>query len=391
MDAEPRGINLPEIKSALVVRLDQIGDLVLTTPLIRELRRNLPKAWITLVVRAQTYNLVEFCPYVDEVHSFNVSQLPRVGRFVNLVRAFYRSKRDYSSRNYDLAMVPRWDVDSYSATHLIYFSGARHRIAFSESVTQVKAKINRGYDGLIQHPVTTTGVKHEVQRNLDLLRFLGGTIKSDNLELWLEPADEQYAEIIYQEHAISHADFLIAFAPGSREPRRRWPVENFVALSRQLIERYRAKLVILGASQDRELGQRFVSEFGNAVVDVTDRTSLRQAAALLRQCSLYVGNDTGLMHIAAAMSIPVVEISCHPLDGRAEAAHSPLRFGPWGVPHVILQPEQATQPCVDACVCNKPHCIKSVAVQKVLLGIEELAARCNVPSIAAMKNRLNPR
>ena len=128
------------------MRLDEIGDVVMTTPFLRELRRNLPGAWITLAVKPSLFNLVELCPYVNEVLTYE-KELQKSVAFA-LLRHHWRDIKSavaFSRKQpYDLAIVPRWDTDYYNASYLAYFSGAPWRIGYSESVTECKAILVEG-------------------------------------------------------------------------------------------------------------------------------------------------------------------------------------------------------------------------------------------------------
>lgn len=101
------------------------------------------------------------------------------------------------------------------------------------------------------------------------------------------------------------------------------------------------------------------------LIDIVGKSTLRQTGAVLKRCHLYVGNDAGPMHLAAAASLSVIEISCHPLGGSPFHSNSPSRFRPWGVPHVVLQPEEASHPCSVACSVGSPHCILNISVEQV--------------------------
>jgi len=101
---------------------------------------------------------------------------------------------------------------------------------------------------------------------------------------------------------------------------------------------------------------------------------LGASAALLKRCRLYIGHDTGAMHIAAAVGVPVVEISCHPKTGSPYSWNAPERFGPWGVPCRVLRPERPLPPCREECDAREPHCITQITAEEVLEAAESLLA-----------------
>ena len=370
-------VALARVKSVLVVRTDEIGDVVLTTPFLRELRRNLPDAWITLIVKPAVLALMETCPYVDEVLPFAIKigkrSLPLIKYLVLPLFAY----RHLWRRRFDLALSPRWDTDSSHATWLMYFSGAPWRVGFSERTDPDKSYYNHNYDRLRTHSLDDATLKHEVERDLDLLRFVGARVEEDRLEVWLQQDDLAHARSVLSKHGVLASDLRIALVPGALRARKVWPKENYIELARWLCKAFGARVVLIGGADEAVLGEALHAELGEGVINQIGKTSLRQAAALLRQCDLYVGADTGPMHIAAALGLPVVEISCHPPQGSPGHAHSTLRFGPWKVPFALVQPQQALHPCRLSCEADQPHCIATIAVASVRQAIETLLPRAD--------------
>ncbi len=366
---EYKKISLDKIKSVLIARLDEIGDVVLTIPLLRELRRNLPWAWITLVVKPELYNLIEPCPYVNEVltYDWNVS-----GGFRDLKRHLRALKIAIFClwrRRFDLAILPRWDTDRYHGSYLVYFSAAKQRLAYSEYVNPNKEKANRGYDKLFTHIITDKSLKHEVEHNLEIIKFLGGTVKDDSLELWVNKDDRYFVESIFKENSLNGEHFLIGLGPGAKESRRTWPIERYLSLSAWILEKVASKIVILGDKSEFYLGryieEHIDSKMKDRIINLMGKTTLRQLASLLSNCKIYIGNDTGIKHIAAAMKVPVLEISCWPEDGNKFSAKSPYRFAAWQLKHIVLHPLNSIGPCRDECISRKPHCILQVGVEEV--------------------------
>ena len=367
-----RELCLSKVKRVLVVRLDEIGDVIMTTPFLHELRQNLPKTWITLLVKPEIYNLVELCPSVNEVLVYNWRAHRYLVSFIRQWRALRLARKSLWQRHFDLCILPRWDVDGYHATFLAYFSGARWRVGYSEIVSDCKQRHSNGLDCLLTHVLHGNTVKHEVEHNLDVIRFLGGTVREECLELWLSPEDEAFAKQVLSLHGVKDDSVLVSFGPGAGAPKRMWPLSNFVELGAWLKQEVNAHLVVVGGEGEEPLGQELQRQLGDRVINLVGQTTLRQTGALLKRCYLYVGNDAGPMHLAAAAGIPVIEISCHPLGGSPLHANSPRRFGPWRVPHRVLQPETAVDPCVDACTAARAHCILGVAPER---AIEAIAAQ----------------
>jgi heptosyltransferase-2 len=368
-------IQLDGLKRVLVVRLDEIGDVVLTGPFLRELRRNIPNASITLLVKPALKNLVELCPYVDEVLTFAPPSSRYLRSFQARSAARALAQRHFRARNFDLAIVPRWDADSYYGSMVAYLSGARNRVSYSECVTDEKRRTNVGLDRLFTHVLNQPEAKHEVEKNLELIRYLGGTTNNDRLELWLDENDEAFAREALESHGVKPADFIVAIAPGARAARRAWPISCFTELGQWLKDECGGYLMVLGGEDEIPLGNEIQHALGSTVINLVGQTTLRQAGALLQQSNLFVGNDAGPMHLAAATSRPVIEISCHPEGGAKAHPNSPARFGPWRTPHLILRPKTSRDSCLDACSASDAHCILGVYLEQVKEAVIRLSDR----------------
>jgi ADP-heptose:LPS heptosyltransferase len=362
-----------DAKNILVIRQDSIGDLVLTSAFLRELRRSNPGAQITLVVDPKLLNLVELCPHVNHVLG---AELPFCGATVNLGRvleALRFSRGHLRTRKFDLAMIPRWDADLYHSAYLANFSGARQRFAYSEDVSASKGEVNRGFDLLSTHAIHDRAPKHELERNLDLLRFAGGTVREKHLELWLSDDDRETTRRMLELNGVSANELIVALGVGAAHRRRRWPLARFVEVGRFLEAKYSARIVVVGGPEESEFGQRVKGAIPGAL-HFCGSLSLRRTGALLEQVQLTIANDSGPMHLAAAAGSAVIEVSCHPKNGDANHENSPVRFGPWTREHLVLQPESLTEPCRDGCEQNHAHCILRVRAEEVQAGAESLLA-----------------
>ena len=359
-------IDLGQVERVVVIRLDEIGDVVMTTPLLRELRHTLPGALITLVVKPEVCNLVEMCPYVDKVLTFNPNVSGRFARLQRRVSALWFARRQLHRYGFDLAIVPRWDTDYNGASSIAYSSGARLRVGYSESVSEWKMRSNKGYDRLFTHVIHSGALRHEVERGLDVLRFLGGTVGDDQPELWLNLEDDAYADAVLDNHNVEPEDVVVAFgaSPGG-SPLKQWPVENFVQLGLRFVRELGARILLIGGPKDRRTGAELHNGVGPAVINAVGTTTLRQSAALIRRCAMFVGNDTGAAHISAAVETPVVALfgpSC------------PHRFSPFGGDHAVIWAHPRCGPCSQSghqdscreCVFPRPACMLDISVDHVV-------------------------
>ncbi len=355
---------LNDVARILIIRQDEIGDVVMTSALLRELRRNAPAAEITMVANPVAAALLEACPYIDRVLPLKWNERGRIGPIRRWRQARDFAREHLQPRDFDLAIIPRYDCDDYFSTALACLSGATHRLAYSEAVTPRKQRRNRDYDLLLTHAMVTSSA-HDVEHNLNLLRQLGGQVHNDRLELWTTEADQAFAANLLSDLGIDNDSPLVVIAPGAGAAKRQWPIEQLAEVAAWLMHDQNAQVIIIGGPDERHLGRELRRQAGNGIIDLVGHCSLRQTAALLRHCNLYVGNDSGPMHMAVAAGLPIVEISCHPEAASLQHPNSPSRFGPWQVPCTILRPPAPLAPCTDGCEADRPHCIRQITPDQV--------------------------
>ena len=361
-----------KIRRILLVRLDMLGDFVLNSPLLRELRREFPCAKITAVVNEAVLNLCETCPYVDEVIPFRYQKSGFLRVFILPLRAYRFARRMLSAERFDLAILPRRDADMGFATFIAYFSGARWRLGFASHVNKYKMRVNNRFDQLLTHVIPEDALReHEVEHNLAVLRPLGGIASDDRTELWVTSLDESYAEQVFRSHSVAarFPVFCICPSPGNSELKQ-WPITSYAEVCMELVRRYSGTIVILGAPGEEPLGRLIEQRLPAKVINLIGKTTLREMAAVIKRCDLFIGNDAGPLHIAAAMGAPVIGIygsSCH------------HRFGPWKQDAVVSR-ELLCSPCSQgdlydrcwACVFDVPRCLTELGVPQVLRKIEEV-------------------
>jgi heptosyltransferase-2 len=133
---------------------------------------------------------------------------------------------------------------------------------------------------------------------------------------------------------------------------------------------------VVGGPGDMAAGAKIAEGAEHRVVDLTGRTSLRQTAAVVGRCRVFLGNDSGPMHLAAAAGVPVVELSAYPFQGPNTHPSSPARFRPWRVPSVVLQPAAPLAPCpLDGCRSVRAHCITQIKTVEAEAAVLRLLCR----------------
>jgi ADP-heptose:LPS heptosyltransferase len=176
------------------------------------------------------------------------------------------------------------------------------------------------------------GERHEVEYNLDLVRALGIEVPPNPpFRLPIDTRAERAVEQLLEPLRIGHDERLVALHPWTSNPRKQWPGEWFGRLAERLIGLGRVRVLLLGGASERALGRGTPGLRQVAVVDLVGRLSLPQTAALLRRVRVLVSNDSGPVHVAAAVGTPTVV-----LFGGSSPATGPQRWGPWGPGHTVL-------------------------------------------------------
>lgn len=373
--AAPLAHAVRESRAILVVALAEIGDMVLLSPFVRELRELAPDARITLVTLPRGASLFAACDDVDEVLIYDAAA-PRSLKPLVLPRFARKfAQRHFKGRQFDLALVPRWDTDQNLATALALFSGARRRVGYSESVNTRKRVLNAGFDSLLTDVLPGVGDSHEVERHMAFIRALGGDPSSELLQLWLSDSDRQIAAELLAPPDRGICGPLVAFGIGAAHPKRRWPLSRFAEVGRALQNEWGAHIVVVGGDTDQEAQAELLNDLGPAVSGFAGLLTLRQTAAVLESCRLFIGNDSGPLHLAVAAGLPVVEISCHPNGGAPTDSNAPERFGPWRVPSIVLRPSSTAGSCLGGCTDAGAHCILGVSSESVITACDALVPR----------------
>jgi heptosyltransferase-2 len=366
-------IDLREFWNILVVKLDHIGDWLLCTPFLDNLRRNAPQARITVVVRKPVLELAALCPSADGAIGVDDGWSGICGSQAVDHQDLIGFRRDFMLQSFDLAIVPRWDVDFDGAGRLARASGAPIVVGFSEKTTARKRLLNRGADRFYTHAANRASVAHEVEQNLFLLESMNGHVTSRRTVLGTTALDERVAERVL---GSPRRPFL-AIAPFASEAKRMLPLPRLATIVGALQRRLGIEIVILGAAADATLATALASSIGRSARSLCGRLTLRQTAAVIRRSALLIGKDSGLAHVAAAVETPVAVLSCHPYDGAADHPNSPRRFAPWAPTSdsIVLQPRHARQPCQEGCNAEYAHCIAGLETDVAIEVLGRFAER----------------
>lgn len=299
-------------RNILVIDFGQLGDVVMSLPALRAIRERFPHAHITVAAGRPSSEIVEMSGHADEVISVDRVALRDGFKPLSILRIFQVVK-DIRKRNFDFVI----DLHSFSETNLMGFlSGAPKRL-FSR-------RRGRSLDFLANFrpppPIEENNrTRHQVDRYLDVLRPLGIENALRETRVLTQPeTDREVASLLQKARADTGAP-LVGLFPGAGHESRCWPLKRFVQLAETLDYSDGVRSVVFVGPEERALAPTIKASFPSSTV-VLDRLTIRQLAGALARLAVFVSNDTGPMHIAAAVGVPIVLL----LDRRAPETYIPL-------------------------------------------------------------------
>lgn len=352
------------IRRILVIRTDLIGDMVLSLPAIHAMRRAYPAAEIDVLalpssapVLAGVSDITRVVTYDPNTWRNPTSLLsPRNWRQVRELLVGLRAS------DYDLCLSLAGDW----ASVLAWFSGAKRRVGFS----------GEAYPGLMTDPIPGGRYhvrQHEVRYIRSLARAAGGIVGDDDLPVLSihEPAVLSLDAVMVRA-GVPASRPLIALHAGARNGMaKRWPSTHWAELADLLTTRLGATVVLTGAPGEQEIAHRIASATRATIHDLTGKTTLPELVALLARCDLVISGDSGPMHIACAVSTPVIGLF-GPTD--------PQISGPLAPDAIIMRQAIWCAPCYDAsatadCRFHNPVCMKSISAHSVFAAAHRQLAR----------------
>ncbi|MFH0918389.1 MAG: glycosyltransferase family 9 protein [Candidatus Omnitrophota bacterium] len=289
------------IKKILVIRNDRFGEFLLNIPAIRALKERYPQAQLTLAVNSTVGELAKAVECADQVVVWDQ------------IRKGLRKYR------FDLCVVLNPTKEAHQS---IFLAGIPVRVGYA-----------RKWGFLLTHKLKDNkhqGNRHEVDCNLELVGLLGA--KTQNKSLAIKVSDNLYKYFINQKIIIIH--------PFTSDAVKQWPIERFGELAQRIRSELDLKVIMVGLSQE-------AIKVNDSIINMINKTSLPELAALLKRGNLFVSGDSGPMHLAAAVGTPVLALFRNDLPGKTAQ-----RWGPWGSGNIVIEKSSLIDITVDE-VFNK--------------------------------------
>lgn len=304
------------IKKILFVRIDSLGDFILWLDAAKDLRRLYPSSnhQITLICNAAWADLAQELPYWDHViplirREFVRNPIYRWGFLIKLIRM-----------GFDITVNPTYSREFYCGDSIVYASKAANRIGSTGELTNITAKLKRQSDVWYTHliPAAKDEPLMELERNAEFMRGLGLNSFRSSVPVLTNVAP------LPERLKIENPYYVVS--PGAGWAKKLWPIHNFVETARLIHNKTNLIGLICGGPNEKSLGAQLASQSGGILRNITGETTTLELISIIKNARFVLGNDSGPIHIAAAVSTPSVCI----VDGT-----DPGRFFPYKIENPV--------------------------------------------------------
>lgn len=342
-----------KIRKILIIRTDGLGDVSMSTHVFRCLREIFPRAHITLLAASWSRALIEVMPTFDSVIYFDAPWMIKAKRLKKngLLKTIRKLRKD----KFDLAIDLRGD---FRNNILMFLCKAKWRIGYDIT----------GCHFLLTSVVPVQENHHPVDMGFSLIKYLAPQdAKKYRISLWVTQEDRERAAELLSQNGIKDFDndrLIVVIHPAARWYGRQWTTEGYAEIADRLIREYQANVIFTGSYNETRLTDDITDLMIYKPIIAIGKTSLRQFLALLEKSDLFIGVDSGPMHMAAAMGTKVIALF---------GAARPQAVGPYGDGHIVVtrQDDFPCSPCAQT-ICKRPDnsCMQAIGVEEVWAAVE---------------------
>ena len=327
----------------IVVRVPNwIGDVVMSIPALEALKRNFPKSYLTVISKPWVKDLLIDHPSVSELLIYSPER-----NILQYLRTIFEIGSGIRQRDFDMAVIFQ---NAFEAAFLMWLGGVRIRVGYCTD--------GRGL--FLTHSVPRPRqdqVTHQVEYYLNILREMG-----------LEAPSKAPVLVRRQDLGIAVRDMLrssgfrqdhltVGLGPGAMYGEaKRWPAERFALVADMAAREWNANILVLGSKKEKQIGDRVQRAMAHRCVNLCGKTSLSDAIELLSICNFFVTNDSGLMHISAALGVPTIAIF---------GSTDPHATGPLGPKTRVIQHQIDCAPCLRSTCPRDFRCMLSIEASEV--------------------------
>ena len=337
-----RDFDQGSVDSILFIRIDRIGDVVVSLPAIEAFHAIFPRATISVLVKKENAPILKNIPWIDEIIDYE---------------GFIRTALIIRKKRFSMAVDLLMDYSIRTAL-LAFLSGAGIKVGFDIE------RRGRVFSLALKPDARQKSMGENI---MDLARFVGRACGSGgNMtgkicpKLFISDEDKESMEAFLREIGARENDMLIGVHPGGKFSSQRWPAEGFAELAERIRKRYNARILIFGGQEDAKTIKKIASLMETKPLVIVG-LPLDKVAALVSMLNLLVCNNSGVLHIAAALEVPTVSTM---------GPTVPYLWWPQGEGHIVVRHELPCSPCSRA-ACKKHICLKSITVNEMEKAVYE--------------------
>ncbi|HTL31173.1 MAG TPA: lipopolysaccharide heptosyltransferase I [Tepidisphaeraceae bacterium] len=338
-------IALPDNPRILIVKPSALGDIVHTLPVLSLLRRRWPGAHISWLINPGFAGLIDQHPQINEVILFERRRFAQSWRNASAARGLFQFTRSLREGKFDLVM------DLQGLFRSGWFT-ARTRAPVRVGFANARELAHLFYTHRVQ---VGSPEQHAVERYLKMAEFIGAG--REPVEFHFATSDADRASIAAKLGDIERYAVLM---PGTNWQTKRWPIEHFAAIVEPLKKKFGLDSIVAGGPDAAELAARMPG-----TRNLVGQTNLRELTALFERAALVIANDSGPMHIAAALGRPLVT---------PYGPTNPVRTGPFGRMDTVIRLDLPCSPCYSR-TCSHQSCLKWLTIEPVIELAQEQMAR----------------
>ncbi len=324
-------------KKILIIKPSALGDIVHSLPFLHNIKKCFPEASIHWVVAKGLHTFLEGHPLIDKLWIINKDQWKRFSYLPNTLGEMGALISGLKKEQFDVSV----DLSGLLRSGLITLaSRAKYKLGFKES--------NEGSPFFYTHKIEGGKEIHAIDRYLRIAAFMGCDTSEIRYPFAPYPEHPPILETLPEEYAV--------LAPSAGKAANRWPAERFGQLAAKLP----LPSVLISSMADQKLVQEAVNASNGKAISLAGKTNLKEMIAVIKKAKFFVTNDTGPMHFAAALNVPVFAIF-----GPA----NPARTGPYGTIHTVIREDLECSPCYAWKPCDHWRCMEAITVDRVYNAI----------------------
>ncbi len=347
--ANRKKIDKTGIRRILIRSTNWVGDAVMTLPAIKAVKQNFPESSITVLAKPWVVPLFKDNPDVDKIIQYKkgkgfITDLAEMARVIGVIR----------KQEFDLAILFQ---NAFEAAFLTYFGGVRYRLGYNTD--------GRGI--LLSHRIIRNEEVlkvHQVEYYLSLLGAMGLEAANADPSIYIAGEDMEKAGDLLHAKGVESRDFLVGLSPGAiYGEAKRWPPDRFARIGDWAAEKWHARVLVMGSPKERDICESVCGFMTNRSYNFCGRTSLSEAMGLIKHCGFFVTNDSGLMHVAAALGVPTVAVF---------GSTDPVATGPRGPNTRVVKHDIECAPCLKPECPTDYRCMLSIQPEEVWSEMENL-------------------